>query len=75
VFPVFVAERLVRRWRERRHGARRRHQDGLPRVSPMLDRILVGISRVESRVLARTSLPFGSSVFLAATKSAEGPSA
>lgn len=69
VFPLFVAERLLRRWRERRHGARRAHQDGLPQVSPVLDRMLVGASRVESRVLTRTSLPFGSSVFLAASKS------
>jgi SAM-dependent methyltransferase len=61
VFPMFAAERLLRRAR----GGRA--DEGLPQVSPVLDRVLTGLSRAESRVLRRRDLPFGSSVFLAAT--------
>ena len=64
VFPFFAAERLARRARRREPGA----EEGLPQVSPMLDRVLTGLSRAESRVLRRRDLPFGSSVFLAARK-------
>ena len=62
VFPVFAAERAVRRLRRRPNAP----ADGLPRVSPAQDRVLMGLSRVERRVLRRRDLPFGSSVFLAA---------
>ena len=61
VFPMFAAERLLRRVRG---GSA---DEGLPQVSPTLDRVLTGLSRAESRVLRRRDLPFGSSVFLAAT--------
>jgi len=63
VFPFFAAERASRRVR------RPTTADGsLPAVSPGLERIFLGLSGVEARVLARRDLPFGSSVFLAADK-------
>jgi SAM-dependent methyltransferase len=64
VFPMFAAERLVRRLRPARDDAPQR----LPRVSPAADRVLTGLSRAEARVLQRRDLPFGSSVFLAASR-------
>jgi SAM-dependent methyltransferase len=64
VFPMFAAERVVRRLRRRGKGA----DGGLPQVSPTLDRVLTWISRAESKVLRRRDLPFGSSVFLAARR-------
>jgi SAM-dependent methyltransferase len=63
VFPFFAAERLARRARRRVVG-----DEGLPQVSPLLDRVFTGISQAESRVLRRRDLPFGSSVFLAGQK-------
>jgi len=65
VFPFFAAERVVRRLR-RGSG----EPQGLPQVSPVLDRVLTGLSAREARVLRRRDLPFGSSVFLAAEKPA-----
>ncbi|MGH3362755.1 MAG: methyltransferase domain-containing protein [Nocardioides sp.] len=63
VFPMFAAERGVRRLR------RTSPSDGsLPQVSALQDRVLMGLSSVEARVLTRRDLPFGSSVFLAARK-------
>jgi hypothetical protein len=63
VFPMFAAERMVRR--VRRNGS----SDGrLPEVSSTQDRVLMGLSRGESRLLKKRDLPFGSSVFVAAVK-------
>jgi SAM-dependent methyltransferase len=67
VFPFFVAERVARRVGERRRGPRS-HEDGLPGVGVRVERLLVALSRVEAGLLVRTTLPFGSSVFLAAVK-------
>lgn len=64
VFPMFAAERAGRRVRSSRGGG----STGLPRVSPVLDRVLTGLSAAEARALHRVDLPFGSSVFLAAEK-------
>ncbi len=64
VFPFFAAERLVRRLKK---PAPSRDKQ-LPTVSPTMDRVLMGLTRAESRVLGRSNLPFGSSVFLAAVK-------
>ncbi len=65
VFPLFVAERLARRLR------RTSSEDpGLTSVPGGLDTILMGLSRVDSRVLRDHDLPFGSSIFLAAVKPA-----
>lgn len=62
VFPMFAAERVVRRLR------RSPPADRLPQVSPAQDRTLRALSRAESRVLRRRDLPFGSSVLVAAVK-------
>ncbi len=66
VFPFFVAERLVRRLRQRRG----RTPQGLTPVSGPVDSMLVRLSELDRRLLRRRDLPFGSSVFLAATKPA-----
>ena len=66
VFPFFAAERIMRR-------ARRGGGDSdtrLPQVSPTTDRVLMGLTKVESRLLRTRDLPFGSSVFLVAGKPA-----
>jgi len=67
VFPMFVVERLARK-------ASRRRADGpadivsLPRLPRSLNSMLLAMSRVDRAVLARRDLPFGSSVFVAATR-------
>ena len=63
VFPLFAAERLRRRVRPTPARDSR-----LPQVSPAMDRALTGVCRTEARLLRRTDLPFGSSVFVAALK-------
>ncbi|HEY0642124.1 MAG TPA: class I SAM-dependent methyltransferase [Nocardioides sp.] len=63
VFPLFVAERRRRRLRPAPVGDSR-----LPQVSPTTDRALTGVCGVEARLLRRTDLPFGSSVFVAAVR-------
>jgi len=66
VFPLFAAERLARRMTGRRTEA----QDiaEIPSVPPSLNTALTKLSRLDSAVLRRRDLPFGSSVFLAARK-------
>lgn len=68
VFPFFVAERLVRRIRGRARSRPRATGQQLPAVSPVMDTVLMGLSGLESRVLRRRDIPFGSSVLLAAVK-------
>jgi SAM-dependent methyltransferase len=71
-FPMFAAERLARRLRERSA----RNQPGLavgevpslPEVPAAVERLLLALCRVDQWLLARWELPFGSSVLLAATK-------
>ncbi|MGH3423073.1 MAG: class I SAM-dependent methyltransferase [Nocardioidaceae bacterium] len=65
VFPLFAAERVLRRLRGRRQGA---EQVGLPSVPPRLDRVLMRLCGLDRLVLRTRDLPFGSSVFLAAVK-------
>jgi SAM-dependent methyltransferase len=71
VFPLFTAERVGRRLRDRFSG---RTSTGpadvvsVPAVPPALERVLLALTRVDARLLARRDLPFGSSVFLAATR-------
>lgn len=67
VFPFFVAERAVRRLRGSRPAEGR-----LPQPSAAADRLLRSLCRVESRLLRRIDLPFGSSVLVAAVKPADG---
>jgi SAM-dependent methyltransferase len=70
VFPIFAVERLVRR--ARCPVSRRRVAPAdvveLPDVSPAVERLLLGLCRVDRRVLGSRDLPFGSSVVLAASK-------
>ena len=72
VFGFFVAERAARRVRPRPADGDTR----LTPVPPALDRVLMGLSGVESRLLANHDMWFGSSVLLAAEKpAAEKPAA
>jgi hypothetical protein len=64
VFPFFAAERLKRRLTKPEPAPEKQ----LPSVSPTMDKVLMGLTRAEARVIRRGDLPFGSSVFLAATK-------
>ena len=61
VFPRFAAERVSRRLR--RPGPAK---TTLPRVSPAVERVLLGLCAAEARVLPDRDLPWGSSVLLAA---------
>jgi hypothetical protein len=67
VFPFFAAERLLRRLRRRGPEA---PADivSLPEVSPPVERLLLGLARLDRALLGRRDLPFGSSVLLAASK-------
>jgi SAM-dependent methyltransferase len=67
VFPLFTAERGLRRLRRLSHRPSDTEQR-LPEVSGAMDRLLTALCRAEGRLLRRTDLPFGSSVFLAAEK-------
>ena len=65
VFPLFVAERARRRLQGR---GGQQPQSRLPQVSPRADKVLMGLSRLDHRLLRKRDLPFGSSIFLAAVK-------
>lgn len=66
VFPAFAAERALRVVRHRLVPGGSHDGVDLPRVPSAVERVLLGLCRVDERVLARRDLPFGSSVFLAA---------
>jgi SAM-dependent methyltransferase len=70
VFPLFAAERLVRRVKER--GKHHEPADivEVPEVSPRIDRLLTRLSGADRKLLATRDLPFGSSVLVAAVKPA-----
>jgi SAM-dependent methyltransferase len=72
VFPFFVADRLRRRWQERRSGPPPPERASLTRVSPAMDRLLMGLCAFDGLILRRGNLPFGSSILLVAAKPAEG---
>jgi SAM-dependent methyltransferase len=63
VFPMFVAERAVRRLHPPGRGSSR-----LPQPAPAADALLRALCRLEARMLTRRDLPFGSSVLAAAVK-------
>jgi SAM-dependent methyltransferase len=71
VFPFFAVERLARRVRSRvwrtRAGA---PADivSLPEVSPLVERVLMSLTRLDRSLLRTRDLPFGSSVLVAARK-------
>lgn len=71
VFPLFAAERIARRVRQRVDGRRVTGPAdvvAVPDLSPRVERALLRLAKVDERLLANRDLPFGSSVFLAATK-------
>lgn len=71
MFPLFVAERVVRRLRSaRRSDGPREAADvvELPQTSRWMDRILMALGSFDARWLSRRDLPFGSSVVAAATR-------
>jgi SAM-dependent methyltransferase len=65
-FPLFAAERILRKLRRRRAEA---DAAELPEVARATERLLMGLSRIDQRALRRRSLPFGSSVVAVATRS------
>ena len=65
--PLFAAERIGRKLRRPAD-----EPASLPDVSPTVERVLMGLCRMDRWLLSRRDLPFGSSVVLAATKSAGG---
>ncbi|MGH3385645.1 MAG: class I SAM-dependent methyltransferase [Nocardioidaceae bacterium] len=67
--PAFAAERLMRRLQR----SPQPDSATLPEVSPVVEKVLMGLCALDVRVLKRRNLPFGSSVVLAATKPAESP--
>jgi hypothetical protein len=71
-FPMFAVERIARRLRERAARDRRQLEEGevppLPRVPAVVERLLRALCRVDQWLLARSDLPFGSSVLVAAAK-------
>jgi SAM-dependent methyltransferase len=70
-FPFFAADRLRTRVQERwRPVEPDRHAEviTLPAVPPTVEKLLVGASGLDRRLLGRRDLPFGSSVVCAARK-------
>ena len=67
VFPGFVAERVARRLRDRKHTSAVDVVE-VPQVPRVLHHALLAATRVDEALLHRVDLPFGSSVFVAATK-------
>lgn len=70
VFPLFAAERLVRRVKERGKHHEAADIVEVPEVSPRVDKLLTALSRADHKLLAKRDLPFGSSVLVAAVKPA-----
>jgi SAM-dependent methyltransferase len=71
-FPMFAAERLYRRTRERAAGRHPGLEPGevppLPQVNRLVHRLLMSLCAIDERLLPRRDLPFGSSVLVVATK-------
>ena len=75
MFPLFAAERMVRRLRQliASRGPRAAEDVvSLPPTAGWMDRILLALGRWDERLLKRLDLPFGSSIVAAATKPPEG---
>lgn len=70
-FPAFAAERLLRRLVERSSSRRQPVVAGvttLPDTGPLTERLLMGLTSIDGRLLRHRDLPFGSSVVVAARK-------
>ncbi|MFC4243500.1 class I SAM-dependent methyltransferase [Gryllotalpicola reticulitermitis] len=73
VFPFFAAERLGRKLTDAITHKSYTDENAvpvLPQPSPWQNRLLLGASRLDAALIARTDLPFGSSFFAAAQKPA-----
>lgn len=68
VFPVFAIERTVRRLARRARASGAADVVEVPQVHPAVECLLCWLSRLDSHVIGRRNLPFGSSVFAIATK-------
>ena len=71
VFPLFAAQRLASNTRDRlgrRPAAQVQDVVTVPRLPAVGERVLLALSGIDRRLLARTDLPFGSSVLAAAVK-------
>ena len=68
VFPIFAADRLRTRLRERTPEKPDSDVATLPQVSPVVERTLMALSRLDQRLLQRRNPPVGSSVVVAASK-------
>jgi SAM-dependent methyltransferase len=66
VFPFFAAERVVRRLK--RGAEADTSANRLPQVSPTMDKVLMGLTRAEQKVIRNRDIPFGSSVLVAAVR-------
>lgn len=69
VFPFFAAERLLRRASRAHRRTTTADVVTVPEVSPATERLLLGLTRLDERLLGSRDLPFGSSVLLAAVRS------
>jgi SAM-dependent methyltransferase len=69
-FPMFAAQRLVTRLKERgkRGELAPSEVPALPSVSPAVEKVLMGMSGLDRKILARRNIPFGSSVVIVARK-------
>ena len=71
MFPLFTAERLVRKaraWVKRDKLDHAADIVEVPQTSAWQDRVLMALGRVDAFLLRSTDLPFGSSVFVLASK-------
>ena len=66
VFPMFTAERLFRRVRDRGRTTSAVDIVQVPQLPRPLHHTLLGLCRIDQRLIGSRDLPFGSSIFLAA---------
>jgi hypothetical protein len=65
LFPLVLLVRLVEKTR------RGEAQVRLPRVPAWINRLLIGLQRLESKLMSWISLPWGSSIVVVASKEEE----
>lgn len=74
VFPLFAAERLLRKAKQRLKNRREKSVPAdvvsLPQLPAPVDRMLLGLRRLDGKLLGSRNLPFGSSVVVSAVKPA-----
>lgn len=67
-FPLFAADRLRSKILERGSAPDADAAPRLPSVHPTVEKLLIGLTRLDLAVLRRGDIPFGSSVMIAAGK-------